>query len=239
MLHEPALYDGHNISDFRPPYALRPLPLWLQNQTGIGMQAASSPVPCMLASQALIRTFLCLSTENLLFMPVITYTRVAYAVIVLIKCLVSVKSSTPPGEVYYDHSMDPVSTIPKLIDKLESAMDQAEARLPVSAVFHSILSKIYIWYRRVFILNIGHDADDLMEPMIHLSLEKDKVIASVNGCAPTIGESPEATSCLAFQGGLFSCQGFELTGDSPFDTWITDSWSECPDFLVYGESSFS
>lgn len=239
MLHEPALYDGHNISDFRPPYALRPLPLWQQNPAEVGIRAANSPTPCILASQALIRTFLCLSTEDLLFTPVITYTRVAYAVIVLVKCLVSVKASTHLGEIYYEPSLDPASTIPRLIDKLESVMDQAEARLPVSAVFHSILSKIYIWYRRVFILNIAHDADDPMEPMIHLSLEKDKVIASVNGCAPTIGESPEATSRLAFQGGLFSCQGFELTGDSPFDTLITDSWSESPDFLVYGESPFS
>lgn len=238
MLHEPALYDGHNISDFRPPYALRPLPLWLQNPTEVGIQAAKSPIPCITASQALIRTFLCLSTEDLLFMPVITYTRVAYAVIVWIKCLVSVKASTHLSEIYYEPSLDPASTIPQLIDKLESVMDQAEARLPVSTVFHSILSKVYIWYRKVFILNIGQDADDLMEPMIHLSLEKDKMIASVTRCAPTVGKSVEATSGLAFQGGLFSCQGFELAGYSPFDTLITDSWSECPDFLVYGESPF-
>lgn len=204
------------------------------------MQAVSSPMPCILASQALIRTFLCLSTEDLLFMPVITYTRVAYAVIVLIKCLVSVKASTHIDEIYYEPSLDLASTIPQLFDKLESVMDQAGARLPVAAVFHSIFSKVYNWYRKVFILNICQDADDLIEPMIHLSLEEDRMIASVNRRAPTDGRSLEATSRLAFQRGLFSCQGlFESTGESPFDTLITDSWSECPDFLVHGETPFS
>lgn len=234
ILHEPALYDEHNISDFRPPYALHPLPLWQQNRAALRLQAADSLIPCILSSQALIRAFFGLPVETLRFMPVITYTRVAYALIVLIKCFCSVTSDIRHGEIYYDPYLNPASAIHQLIDKLESVKDQPEGRLPVPTVFHSILSKVYMWYHRVYTLNIGPDAEDLMEPMMHLSL-RDKTAgnAEVNNCTPTVGQYAEAPSHLVLQEGTFGCEGFELIGDTRFDTSVPNPWVECPDPLGY------
>lgn len=174
MLHEPALYNTHDVSDFRPPYALSPSPLSRQHQAGVGFHTASSHKSCILSAQALIRMFLDLPAETLLFIPVVTYTRVAYAVIVLIKSLVSLRAYTHPAEVQLEELPDPVSTISQLLGKLESVRDQVHGRVPVPAVFHSILSAVYKWCVRMFTQDTCCDADEILEPMMHLSLGEDE-----------------------------------------------------------------
>lgn len=174
MLHEPALYNAYDISDFRPPYALSPSPLSRQHQAGIGFHTASSHMSCILSAKALIRMFLDLPAETLLFIPVVTYTRVAYAVVVLIKSLISLRAYTQPADVQLEEPLDPVSAISQLLGKLETARDQAHGRVPVPAVFHSILSAVYKWYIRIFTQDTCCDADEILAPMMHLSLGEDE-----------------------------------------------------------------
>lgn len=233
VLHEPALYNGHDVSDFRPPYALRPLPLWTEHGPGVGMHAAGSLVPCILSSQALIRTFLGLPVETLLCMPVVTYTRLAYAVIVLIKCFVSARAHTCLADLHLEASLDLVSAVSQLLSKLESVRDQAQGRIPVPAVFHSVLSTVYMWCVRVFATDICQDVEDIMEPMLHLSLKDDKSFdhQKIETSTPRIGQLCGTETEPASTEGLFDRKELEFMGDIRFDALATEWMPGCSDFL--------
>lgn len=234
-LHEPALYDGHDISDFRPPYALRQLPLSTKNRADVGMQASSSLMPCILSSQSLIRTFLGFTVESLLFMPVITYTRVTYAVIVLIKCYVSARAYTSLAALHSESSLDPVSAISQLLGKLKLVRDQPQGRIPVPAVFHSILSAVYMWCVRVFNTDIGQDVEDFMEPMHHLSLEDERNLGNTGAetSTPPGRQYPGIAAQLVSTDDLFDRKDSELEfmGDIRFDSWVTEPLLGFPDLL--------
>lgn len=235
-LHEPALHEGHDISDFRPPYKLRPLPLSSQNRADVGVLAPSSLMPCILSSQSLIRTFLGLPVETLQFMPVVTYTRAIYALIVLIKCYVSVRVHTSLADLHVERSLDPVSAISQLLGKLESVRDQAQGRtIPVPAVFHSILSAVYMWCVRVFTTDIRRDVEDVMEPMLHLSLEDGKALgnAEIETSMSPLEQYPGRATQLVTPEGLFDQKELEFMGDVRFDTLVTESLLGFPDFLDY------
>lgn len=232
-LHEPALYDGHDISDFRPPYALRLMPLSNQNRADIGIHAASSLMPCILSSQSLIRTFLGLPVETLLFMPVVTYTRVMYAVIVLIKCYVSLRAHTSLADLHPESSLDPVNAISQLLGKLESVRDQTQGRIPVPAVFHSILSAVYMWCVSVFNTDIRQDVEDVMEPMYHLSLEDERNPGNteVETSTPPVGQYPGTAAQLVSTEDFFDRKEMEFMGDIRFDTLVTEPLLGFPDLL--------
>lgn len=233
ILHEPSLYDGHDISDFRPPYALRSLPLPRKNQVDVGVHAPSLLMPCILSSQSLILTFLGFSVETLRFMPVVTYTRVMYALIVLIKCYVSARVHTSLPDLHVKHSLDPVSAISQLLGRLKSVRDQAQGRIPIPAVFHSILSTVYMWCVRVFTTDIRQDVEDVMEPMLHLSLEDGKGLgnAEVETSMSPVGQWPGTANQLVSTEGVFDQKELEFMGDIRFDTSMTDPLLGFPDLL--------
>lgn len=239
-LHEPVLHEGHDVSDFRPPYALRPLPLSSQNRANVGMYASSSLMPCILSSQSLIRTFLGLHVETLRFMPVVTYTRVMYALIVLIKCYVSVRVHTSLADLHVERSLDPVSAISQLIGKLQSVRDEAQGRIPVPAVFHSILLAVRMWCVRVFTTDVYQDSEDVMEPMLHLSLEDGKVLgnAEIETYMSPLERYPGRATQLVTPEGLFDQKELEFMGDVRFDTLVTESLLGFPDFLDYMDHHF-
>lgn len=234
-LDEPALHEGHDISDFRPPYALRPLPLSGQNRADVAMHAASLLMPCVRSSQSLIRTFLDLPVETLQFMPVVSYTRVMYALIVLIKCYASIRTYTSLADLHPESSLDPVSAISQLLGKLESVRDQDQGCIPVPAVFHSILSVVYMWCVRVFTAGIRQDFEDVMEPMLHLSLEDGKVLdnAGVETSMSPDGQYHDRTTQLISPEDLFGQKELEFMGDTRFDTLVTESLMGFPDLFDY------
>lgn len=234
-LHEPALYCGHDVSDFRPPYALRPLPISEGNGSTVEMHAAGLLVPCVLSSQALIHTFLGLPVETLLSIPVVAYTRVTYATIVLIKCFVSAKTNPCGADLYLETSLDPVSTISQLLGKLNSVRDQPQGRIPNPAVFHSILSKVYMWCVRVFATDTCQNFEDLMEPMLHLRLEDDKNLSDpeVETSKPWIGQHRGIEIEPASPVGVFDWKEMDTMGDIRFDAWTSESLPGCSDFLDY------
>lgn len=236
-LHEPALYDGHDVSDFRPPYALRPLPLLTEGRTKISIHTANSLMPCIQSSQSLVRTFLSLPVETLLFMPVVTYTRVAYAVIVLIKCFVSARAFNCFSDLHLETSLGPVSAVSQIISKLESVRDQTQGHVPVPAVFHSILSTLHTWCSRVFTMDIYSDSEDLLEPMLHLSLGDDKGSRNPEAEAFRPRNSVEPTH-LAPTEGVLDRNEFEFVGDISFDGLVTDPLLGSLDFLDYIDHPF-
>ncbi|KAG6362618.1 hypothetical protein INS49_007710 [Diaporthe citri] len=239
-LQEPALHEGHDTSDFRPPYALLPLPLSVQNRADVGMHAASSLIPCVLSSQSLIRTFLGLPVETLRFMPVVTYTRVMYALIVLIKCYVSVRTHTSLADLHPESSLDPVSAISKLLGRLESIRDQEEGRIPVPVAFHSILSAVRKWCVRLFTTDICQDVEDVMEPMLHLSLEDERNLgnAEVETSTPPVEQYPRTEAQFVSTEVLFDQKELEFMGDIRFDTLVTEPLLGFPDFLDYVDHPF-
>lgn len=240
ILHEPALYNGHETSDFRPPYALRPLPRSRKFQAGVDMHTASWLMPCILSSRALIRTFLDLPIETLLFIPVVTYTRVTYAAIVLIKCFISARAHTCFADLYLETSLGPVSVIEQLLDKLDSVKDQAQGRIPVPAVFYSIFSVVHIWCSRVFTVDIHQDVEDVMEPMLHLNLEEGKALecADVRPSRSPVGEHPGSMPLPASTKDHFDWKDFESMEVMQFDAAVMGSLLEFPDFSGYMNQPF-
>lgn len=239
-LHEPALYCGHDVSDFRPPYALRPLPISTKNGFAVEMHAAGLLVPCVLSSQALVRTFLSLPIETLLSMPVVTYTRVTYATIVFIKCFVSAKAYPCLADLYLETSLDPVSAVSQLLGKLKSVRDQPQGRIPVPAVFYSILSTIYTWCTKVFATDTCQNVGDLMEPMLYLNLEDDKNLSDpeVETAKPWIGQHRGIEIELASTVGFFDWKELNTMGDMRFDAWTSELFPGCSDFLDHVDPLF-
>lgn len=233
MLHEPALYNAYDISDFRPPYALSPSPLSRQHQAGIGFHTASSHMSCILSAKALIRMFLDLPAETLLFIPVVTYTRVAYAVIVLVKSLVSLRAYTHPAEVQLEEPPDPVRAISQLLGKLELVRDQAHGRVPVPAVFHSILSAIYKWCVRGFTEDTCHDADEILEPMMHLSLGEDEQLDSAEArvFGTEAGRLTEEDNVSLCPEGSFGWEELDLMCYTWHDASMRELLMESPDLF--------
>ncbi|KAK7408438.1 hypothetical protein QQX98_009365 [Neonectria punicea] len=145
-LNEPSLYNDHEISDFRPPYIIRALPL------------------CAVSAQHLISSFLGLSVEALRSVPVITYTRMAHAVIVLVKVHVSSQAQSGQGDTVLDQEWMPKQFLLRIMNRLELAAGQQ--RLDVPVAFHCILSNLTRWCDN----NLGqHDlSDQVIEPLVHL-----------------------------------------------------------------------
>ncbi|KAH8892700.1 hypothetical protein GQ53DRAFT_646295 [Thozetella sp. PMI_491] len=169
-LHEHALYDGHDLSDFRPPYIIRSHPQTKKPFAEAGWEAARSFALCVTSAHSLIHSFLNLSTDVLKSVPVIIYTRMMYATVVLIKCHVSMKMSLElmNGEVGED--LDVKGVLLRLLDKLDSVQLQQQEPIPVPAVFRSILSNVAEWCKNHLNHGLHRIEEDIIEPLIHLSI---------------------------------------------------------------------
>ncbi|KAM0263747.1 hypothetical protein ACHAQJ_001062 [Trichoderma viride] len=165
-LHEPAFYDEHDMSDFRPPYKLRPLPLAKNTNNEVSINVANSLAQCVSSAQKVMETFLNLSTESLRSVPVIVYTRVAYSAIVLIKFDVSARMPQSVAYLLDDYERNPKLLLLKLLNKLELAVGSEHFVIPTT--FRSVLSRVTKWYIDQFESFMLPDQDDIIEPMMHV-----------------------------------------------------------------------
>lgn len=168
-LHEPALYDGHDMADFRPPYKLRPLPLVKSLDNDASLNVANSLTQCVSSAQKVINTFLSFSTESLRVIPVIVYTRVTYSAIVLIKFDVSARMPQSVAYLLDDHELNPKVLLLQLLEKLGSAAGNEHFVVP--SIFRGVLSRVTRWYVDQFESFILPDQDNIIEPMMHVGLD--------------------------------------------------------------------
>jgi hypothetical protein len=142
-LHEPALYDGHDWRDFRPPYKLRSLLLMNKMYDDIALDTASALDCCIKSAEAIIHTFLNVTISTLRSVPVIMYARTVYAVVILIKFDVSAQNLLGAASLLQKDSSSK-NLLLQLIEKLQNAVGPEGFQIP--ATFCAILSRMATWY---------------------------------------------------------------------------------------------
>ncbi|KAH7139968.1 hypothetical protein B0J13DRAFT_447937 [Dactylonectria estremocensis] len=161
---EPALYYEHNISDFRPPYAIRALPLASKPPKASDMKMTAAITQCAASAQRLISYFLGLPTDVLRSAPVITYTRMAYAAVVLVKVYVSTRANGDGENPILNAEWTPQQFVWRIVDKLDSVAGQKRLDIPV-ALGH-VLSNLARWV--VDNLDQNSAPGEVLQPMVHL-----------------------------------------------------------------------
>ncbi|KAH0523121.1 hypothetical protein TsFJ059_008171 [Trichoderma semiorbis] len=168
-LHEPAFYDGHDMEDFRPPYKLRPLPLAKNLDNYYSLNVANSLAQCVASAQKVIYTFLDIPIEILQIMPVIVFTRITYAAVILMKFDVSARVPQSVACLLDDIEFNPKVLLLQLLNKLTLA--EGSKRLVVPSVFRGALSRMTRWYIDQFESLQAPDQSDIFEPMMHVGID--------------------------------------------------------------------
>ncbi|KAJ4857829.1 hypothetical protein T069G_08726 [Trichoderma breve] len=168
-LHEPAFYDGHDMEDFRPPYKLRPLPLAKNLDNYYSLNVANSLAQCVASAQKVIHTFLDIPIEILQIMPVIVFTRITYAAVILMKFDVSARVPQSVACLLDDIEFNPKVLLLQLLNKLTLA--EGSKRLVVPSVFRGALSRMTRWYIDQFESLQAPDQGDIFEPMMHVGID--------------------------------------------------------------------
>ncbi|KAL7943710.1 hypothetical protein V8C42DRAFT_328235 [Trichoderma barbatum] len=168
-LHEPAFYDGHDMEDFRPPYKLRSLPLAKNLGNYFSLDVANSFAQCVASAQKVIHTFLDIPIETLQIMPVIIYTRITYAAVVLMKFDVSARVPQSVACLLDNVEFNPKVLLLQLFNKL--ALAEGSKRLVVPSIFREALSRMTRWYIDQFESLQAPNQDAIFEPMMHVGIE--------------------------------------------------------------------
>jgi len=166
-LHEVSLHLEYEPEEFTPPYLFRLRPLRPRNKIDISPAHIESLVACIQSNHALLDVILSMSTENTRCLPVIVYTRMFYAVVVLIKlALCTHNSDSSIGAVLDPESLKLSFYLSTIKNSLQAAIGKEKFSVP--SCFLAIHDRLTAWYQ-------GHDsqardpADDLLEPMLHLT----------------------------------------------------------------------
>lgn len=117
-LHEAAFYDGNEVSDFKPPFSLRPIPLAKNSYNEISIEVANALMQCIESAQKIIHAFLSFSTDTLQSAPVIIYTRIIYASIVLVKFDISTRMPQNVAYLLDGNESNPKTLMLQLLNKL-------------------------------------------------------------------------------------------------------------------------
>lgn len=146
-LHEIALHAEHDADEFRPPFSLE--------ATRFSSKRLSPPyinaiMVCISSSQRLLDIFLGMSVEALRASPRFMWTRLCYAVVILMK--LSISASTPSSEL--GKIIDPEECkvlyyserVITYMDKIATASSRKEHDM--SFRFLRVLTSLKFWYRK-------------------------------------------------------------------------------------------
>ena len=84
-LHEFALHLDHHIDEFRSPLLLRPSRLKSKSQESLHSAYVDATIECLSSAYSLLETFLSTKVQNLREIPSLTFVRVVYSLVILIK----------------------------------------------------------------------------------------------------------------------------------------------------------
>lgn len=195
-LHEVSMHKDYASNEFRPPYLMRPKPNTSETSQLLPPSYISSLVICVESTQNLLDTFLGLSTDTLRCLPVILYTRLFYAIVVLCKVTISVQC--PESGMY---KMIEASSL-KLFDYLYNSMNilkdaAGDEGFSVPATFYLIVTKLTAWYHKQFTASHGTaDAGEILEPMAYMKsteLTAGNTLRAYRAASPSAGLEPTNT----------------------------------------------
>ncbi|KAI1383426.1 uncharacterized protein F4822DRAFT_77444 [Hypoxylon trugodes] len=145
-MHEIALHVDKNPEDYRPPCgadSLRdPIPGLDDSLTPSHISALSS---CLTAIDGIFETFLSMDVHSIRCIPIFTFVRVAYAVVVLIKMYFSASNSNSElGKVINKDNMKVAEYLEKLLEKFRDVAASDKSR-PASK-FLLVLAMLRTWF---------------------------------------------------------------------------------------------
>ena len=146
-LHEIALHVEHDADEFRPPFSLEAT---RSSSKRLSPPYINAIMVCISSSQCLIDVFLGMSVEALRASPRFLWTRLCYAVVILMK--LSISASTPSSEL--GKIIDPEECkvlyyserVIAYMDKIATASSQKQH--DISFRFLRILTNLNFWYRK-------------------------------------------------------------------------------------------
>ncbi|OBS22522.1 hypothetical protein FPOA_08859 [Fusarium poae] len=176
-ISERGLYEKHDVQDFRPPYAIHTLPS--QNNFALDTpQYTDARSECSTVARRLLKLFLELSPEMYQQVPIIVYTRLMYAVIVIVKLEVFNNTCT---KLSRDDSISPINTIEAILSKVQEASDERHFRNPT--LFHAILRRLLDRCNETR-SQLGILENEIIEPLRNLQIEASKTIRNLQAQKP-------------------------------------------------------
>lgn len=145
-MHEIALHVDKSTEEYRPPCgaeALRePIPGLDDSLTPSHISALSS---CLTAIDGIFETFLSMDVHSIRCIPIFSFVRVAYAVVVLIKMYFSASNSNSElGKVINKDNMKVAEYLEKLLEKFREVAASDKSR-PASK-FLVVLAMLRSWF---------------------------------------------------------------------------------------------
>ncbi|MCJ1462438.1 hypothetical protein MMC07_001039 [Pseudocyphellaria aurata] len=181
-LHEMALYPDHNVEDFRPPFLVKTTTHVKDKNTSISPAYLDAIMICLSSTHALLKEFLQTSVEALRVVPIVTYVRMAYGVVVLTKLHFSAISPTSEIGKVLDHDSLQVSQyLNRLVIHLVAIVGAEKNRM--ASKFLMILIKLKAWYgQHKMRAHSTLNGDEQLEPCMHIKpqdTEPESVTASI------------------------------------------------------------
>jgi hypothetical protein len=172
-LHEVSLYLDFQPEEFTPPYLMRLRPLQPNSRVEISPPHIEALMVCVQSSHALLDAFLSMNTLTLRCIPVIAYTRMFYAIVVLTKLALGAHSpDSSIGAVLDFAGLKTTFYLNVVTNALQIAVGPEAFIVP--SIFLSIVVKLTAWYQRQHsIPHTDRAADELFEPMAYLSTKEE------------------------------------------------------------------
>ncbi|KAM5519449.1 hypothetical protein FOXYSP1_17873 [Fusarium oxysporum f. sp. phaseoli] len=140
---ESGLYNDHEAQDFQPPYTIHTLPTADPLTHGLP-QFVDAHVKCLDIAWRVAELFLQFSPPVLRQVPTIIFTRMMYAVVIIIKLQLLNRPSSEVSFTAKEQEQEgpalAVGVVRRIVDKLESAADATRFRTP--ATFHAVLRRL-------------------------------------------------------------------------------------------------
>ncbi|RSM15013.1 hypothetical protein CEP52_000977 [Fusarium oligoseptatum] len=180
------------MTDFRPPYAIHTLPS-TDVFTRDSPQFVDARIECLDIAHNLINMFLRLAGDGLRQVPVIVFTRMMYAVVVIIKLEVFNRPSSEVGYMSKGDHMSAIDMLRRILACLATAADGSRFRVP--ATFHAVLQRLLSRCGESFSrLHMGQD--EIIEPLMNLQVDESRHERSIT--PPAISREPPAPDHQAF-----------------------------------------
>ncbi|EWZ36383.1 hypothetical protein FOZG_10394 [Fusarium oxysporum Fo47] len=169
-LYEPGLYDNHEFRDFRPPYAIH---TFLSTNTFAPdlPQYVDARIECLDVARNLIQLFLQFSPKILQQVPVIVFTRMMYAVVMIIKLEVFNRPTTDGGDMSEAEQIAALDLMRLVLEKLKLSSD--EGRFFIPTTFHAVLGRLHSrCVESYWRLAMGqNEMNQIIKPLMNLQVQ--------------------------------------------------------------------
>ncbi len=143
-LYEMVMYVDHDPEDFRPPFVVKRV-VNKEDRSKLPPAYIDAVSTIHSSTQALLDAFLCLDMDGLRALPIVSYVRVTYSVVVLIKLSLSAMAANNPlGQLLDAWNIQATAYQDKVITHLARAI--GSNRFRVAGKFFMVVLKLKSWY---------------------------------------------------------------------------------------------